>query len=424
MHTRTRLSLGFIGLMLPVLALAAPGNVMGIRAETTNEGVRVSWTPPAGDVASYRVYYSASSILNNGGLYDDFEMVAGSELSHVLRNVPAVSDLYVSVLAVDSKGNESAYFVEEAHVTLSPSAVTTSSMMMVASSAPASSAPQAMSMPTAMPSSIPAAQEDTLRLLSAEAVSSTGVLLRFSLPVVISPDQASGAIILETGSGVRLMMKRFVIQGNDILVHTVTQERGIVYRAKIGLGVMATGSKGQRLAVSADEAPLLFMGHVTGKTPSSPSSQQTSTGPIVRTEVTMLRLRAQPEEKAYRVDVTWQAPTGSAFTAYSVAQTTDNGKSYSTPQTLSKAATAITVRNVPGGNFGVLVKTVYADGSMSRGILQTINLPKTGGTTGSVTGGSTTLPNSGPALWVALLGISSYAGYRQVRRAQLKRAVA
>ncbi len=416
MHTRVRLSLGFLGLMLPVLALAAPGNVVGIRAELTDEGVQVSWAPPAGDVASYRVYYSAQSILNNNGLYDDFEMVAGSELSHVLRNIPAVTDVYVSVLAVDSNGTESPYFVEEAHVTLVPSAAMTSSVMMAASSAA-----QAMSMPTAMPSSV--MQEDVLRLLSAEAVSSTGVLLKFSLPVSISPDQASDAIILETGSGVRLAMKRFVVQGNDILVHTATQERGVVYRVKIGLGVMATGSKGQRLALSPNEVPMLFMGHATGKTPSSPSSQPSS-GPIVRAEVTMLRLRAQPEGKAYRVDVTWQAPTGSPVTAYSVAQTTDGGKTYAAAKTVSKDATALTIRNVPGGSFGVIIRTVYADGSMSRGVVQTINLPKTGSTTGSVTGGSTTLPNSGPALWVALLGIASAAGYRQVRRAQLKRAVA
>ncbi len=422
MKTPVRLSLGFLGLIMPVLALAAPGNVMGIRAQMTAEGVQVSWTPPAGDVASYRVYYSAQSILNNSGLYDDFETVDGASLSHILRNIPAVSDLYISVLAVDSRGGESPYFVEEAHVVIAPSAASSSVMQMpVTSSQQAQMSSMPMSAMTASSSGM--MQEDVLRLLSADAVSATGVLLKFSLPVSVSADQAVDAIVLETGSGVRLAMKRFVVQGNDILVHTAVQERGVVYRVNIGMGVTANGSKGQRLSISPNDVPLLFMGHVTGKTPSSAQSS-TTTSPIVRSEVTMLRLRAQPEEKAYRVDVTWQAPAGSPVTAYSVAQTTDGGKTFSAAQTISKDATALTIRNVPGGTFGVMIRTVYADGSASRGVTQTINLPKTGGNQGSVTGGSTTLPNSGPALWVALLGVASAAGYRQVRRAQLKRAVA
>lgn len=208
------------------------------------------------------------------------------------------------------------------------------------------------------------------------------------------------------------------------MVHTDVQERGIAYKVTVSNAVTAAGNAGQRLAVQPGENSLFVVGHSTGRDPSvGPSSNGTSTDPIVKSDVTQLRLRAQPTGSEYRVDVTWQAPAA-GFTGYSVAQTTDGGKTYGPAQTIAKSATTITVKNVPAGSFGVVIRTVYSDGSQSKGIMQIIKLATIGGVTGSVTGGSTSLPNSGPALWLAVLTAGSTAYMLQKRRHKDAEAVA
>lgn len=255
-------------------------------------------------------------------------------------------------------------------------------------------------------------------------LSSTGVTLHFSLPVTVDPNRAVDAVVIETASGTKLGMKRFVIQGNDLVIHTDVQERGVAYKVTVSNAVTAAGSAGQRLAVQPGENSLFVVGHSTGRDPSTtPSSSGTVTHPIIKSDVTQLRLRAQPTGKEYRVDVTWQAPAA-GFIGYSVAQTTDGGKTYGPAQTIANGATSFTVNNVPAGSFGVVVRTVYSDGSQSKGVMQIIKLATIGGATGSVTGGSTTLPNSGPALWLAVLAAGSTAYMLHKRRHKDAEAVA
>ncbi len=421
MKTLARISTLVVALSMPLCALAAPANVTGIKAELADGGVKVSWNAVSGDIATYRVFYSQASILNNNGLYDDFETEAGTSTSHILRSLPAVQDLYVSVLALDSNGNESPYFLEEAHVSLNAAPPMPSSTMQQTSVPVAMPTPTPTSTPTSVPTTPTA---DILRLLSVEVVSSTGVTLHFSAPVTVDPNRALDAVTIETASGTKLAMKRFVIQGNDLTIHTDVQERGVAYKVTVSNAVTAAGSAGQRLAVLPGENSLIAVGHSTGRDPSTgPSSTTTSTGPIVKSDITQLRLRAQPTGKTYRVDVTWQAPAA-GFTGYSVAQTTDGGKTYGPAQTISKTATSITVKSVPAGSFGVVIRTMYADGSQSRGVMQIIKLATIGGVTGSVTGGSTSLPNSGPALWLAVLAAGSTAYVLQKRRHKDAEAVA
>ncbi len=431
MKAIARISTLVLAISMPLSALAAPANVTGIKAELSDGGVKVSWNPVGGDIATYRVFYSQASILNNNGLYDDFETEAGTSTSHILRSLPAVQDLYVSVLALDSKGKESPYFLEEAHVTLNAAPAMPSSAMQQSSVPTPMPTPTPTPLPTSMPTSVPtsAPAADILRLLRAEVMSSTGITLHFSLPVTVDANRALDAVTIETASGTKLNMMRFVIQGNDLMVHTDIQERGVAYKVTISNAVTAAGAAGQRLAVQPGENSLFVVGHGTGRDPSTgPSSSGTSTGPIVKSDVTQLRLRAQPTGNTYRVDVTWQATSLASdvagFTGYSVAQTTDDGKTYGPAQTIAKSATTITVKNVPAGSFGVVIRTIYSDGSQSKGIMQIIKLATIGGVAGSVTGGSTTLPNSGPALWLAVLAAGSTAYILQKRRHRDAEAVA
>lgn len=416
MNTRLRLSLSVLALGLPLLALAAPASVSGIKASLQADGINVEWNKVDGDIGMYRVFYSHASILNNGGLYDDFEEVSGNNTSHILRNVPPSDDVYVAVLAVDATGEESPFFTEEAHVTLA-----------MQPSQSASSAPTGTSSkPIAMPSSTMAPTEDVLRLLSIEAVSATGVVLHFSHTITVDPARATEAVTIETASGKVLAMKRFIVQGNELHIDTEEQERGTVYKVTVGTAVSATGNAGQRLVISPDQAPMLFSGHTTGRTPSSMSSTS-SASTTTPTEVQQLRLRAQPIGSAYRVEATWQ-PAGGMVKAYSVAQTTDGGKTFGESKVIKPEERNLIVNGVPSGTFGIRVKTIYSDDTISKGIVQTIQLPKIGVTTpvaGSVTGGgSKALPNSGPALWLAIAATGAAAGWLQTRRKKMVAEVA
>lgn len=417
MNTRLRLSLSVLALGLPLLALAAPASVSGIKASLQADGINVEWDKVDGDISMYRVFYSHASILNNGGLYDDFEETSGTDTNHLLRNVPPTDDVYVAVLAVDAAGEESPFFTEEAHVALAMQPSQSASSMPTATS----------SEPVAMPSSAMAPKEDVLRLLSVEAVSATGVVLHFSHTITVDPTHATEAVTIETASGKTLSMKRFIVQGNELHIDTAEQERGVAYKVTVGTAVSATGSAGQRLVISPDQAPVLFVGHTTGRMPSSMPPTPSSADSNTRTEVQQLRLRAQPVGSVYRVETTWQ-PAGGMVKAYSVAQTTDGGKTFGEARVIKPEERDLIVNGVPAGTFGVRIKTMYTDGTMSKGIVQTIQLPKLGVTTpvgATVTGGgSKALPNSGPGLWLAIAATGATAGWLQSRRKKLVTQVA
>lgn len=390
MTLRLRLILGLLGTAVPVLAMAAPQNVSGITAVNESGKVRVTWTQLSDpDITSYRIFYSHTSILQNGGLYDDFESTDGSVNNHLIQSIPPVDELYVSVLAVNSKGEESPYFFEEAHVMLTDNA----------------------------------GQTDEFRLLNAEAISATGVTLHFSHPVSIPQDRALEAIMIENGSGVKLPMRRYVIEGSTVTVHTAVQERSVVYRIALGQVITGKGANNATIMLSADQTPILFMGHISGVAPTSGTVNPTPTTPGVVMDVTQLRLSAQPDSATtYAVEATWQAPAGVQVAGYSVSQSIDGGRTFSTPQMIAHTAGTVKIPGVPPGTYGVLVKVLSTDNNVSRGIMQVINLPGTPATNtqGNVTQqpkptGSTSLPSSGPALWLVVAGLGALTGAWNLR---------
>jgi len=395
MNITLRLALGFLGAAVPVLAMAAPQNVSNITAVNESGKVRVSWAQlNEPDITAYRIFYSHASILQNGGLYDDFESVDGTVNTHLLQSIPPVNELFVSVLAVNSKGEESPYFFEEARVMLNAGSTGN--------------------------------QTDELRLLNADVISATGVVLHFSHPVTIPQDRAMEAISITNSSGTKLAMRRYVIEGNTVTVHTMPQERAAVYRITIGQVVTAQGSNGSTISLAADQAPVLFMGHPTG---TMPIVGQQPTTPVQQTaDITQLRLSAQPDTATtYAVEATWQPPTGVQLAGYSVAQTIDGGRTYSPSMTVAATASTIKIPGVPPGNYGIMIKAVYANGSQSRGVTQVINLPGSQAPVGNVSqptnpGNSTALPNSGPVLWLAVAGLGAFTGAWNLRARRMRTA--
>lgn len=412
MKSVLRPAIAILTACMPLMALAAaPSNVRDIRAEVVTDGVKVSWTKVAGDVASYRVFYSHASILENDGLYDDFESADGAADSHVLKNIARGGDLFVSVLAVNAAGEESALFLEEANVT-------------VEASAAVSSVASVSAMPTPL-------APNELRMLSAESISATGVTLTFSHTVDIPAAQALSAFMVHNASGGILPLKRLLIQGNTVTLHTFPQERNIVYRVTPGAVISGKDAAGNTLTLAADQSPMLFAGHADGIAPGTykptVSSSAVSAATTNKNEVMSLHLRAQPEEGGtYTVEASWQ-PGSDGIDGYMVSQTRDKGVTYGQPVSIGETSTSVKVRKVPAGSFGVMVKTVYADGTTSKGITQTIDLPGKQGSsspktpiTGSVTGKDLgNLPNSGPALWVLTAAAGGMAGYWRVRRSKV-----
>src|SRR5947207_883587 len=113
MSLNRRFLIGFLLLSLPLLVLAAPASVTGIKADLQNGKVHVSWQPlPGNDIETYRIFFGHASILDSGGEYDDFENAPGNVSEFVLPTQPAGDQVYVSILAVNAQGEESAAFSE------------------------------------------------------------------------------------------------------------------------------------------------------------------------------------------------------------------------------------------------------------------------------------------------------------------------
>jgi hypothetical protein len=134
---------------LPAFCMAAaPGPVSNLSGELSPDGeVVVRWDPLQDkNIVLYRLYYSAESIIDSQGLYDDFEETLEPVPEFIFTNPPKQEALYVTVLAVNSSGEESESFAEEIRIDLTP--------------APAPSTPppaQPKTPPVAAQSSAPAA---------------------------------------------------------------------------------------------------------------------------------------------------------------------------------------------------------------------------------------------------------------------------
>jgi len=415
MTTLLRLSLACVSLCLPLAAAAAaPGSVTGIEATLQGGKVFVSWTPLNDtSVSAYRVFYSHASILSNNGSYDDYDTVEGSVNSYTLANTPISPMVYVSVLAVNADGEESAYFAEEASVSLNGGQA-------------ASSVAPVTSMPTTVSSELSVPQGSAQQLLSVRTLSATGVELTFTQPVTIDPAKALEAFTIKTGSGDALTITRLTVEGTVVRLDTLTQERNIAYVLTVGDGVSGVDPfTGAATPLDSMQSPMLFMGDAAGSAPNaafSSSPTVSSAMPIPSgADVSAFALRAQSEgNNLYTMQATWQLPADSTLAGIRVLQTTDGGETFGNPRTLEKNTSGITVPHVPSGSFGLRVQAVYVDGSLSAGIEKIVDLPRTGTTpvTGNVTPGKPTtgLPQSGPGVLVVLLMTGAATGYAVMKR--------
>lgn len=415
MTLKTRFGIAVMTFCLPAVAMAvAPGSVTGIKAEMKDGKVAVSWTAVTDQkIASYHIYYSHQSILKNGGQYDDYQTADGDATSATLDRVPPVATLFVSILAANDAGEESAYFAEETSVDIASVQTTSNQPTSTATIPPAptlvTDATDTDPMTIAATSSTPAkvtGEPASLKLLSAESVSATGVLLTFSDTVTVDNAKATKAFIIKTGSGKELTLTRLVITGKTVLLNTLPQERGVVYVVTVGDGITGTDPYGNEVPMDSAQAPMLFTGNKDG---TAPDTQDTPWQPTMP-EIRALRLTKESEgNNLFTVTAEWNVPSDARVAGLSISQSADGGNEWSTPSLVSKTVASVRIPHVPAGTFGILIKVRASDGSTSSGVRQSITLkgtvPKGDGTSGH-------LPNSGSSTLFALLLTSSILGWK------------
>ena len=382
---------------------AAPAGVAGLFAEVQGQEIHIRWNAPqeGEDIFAYRVYYSTQSILENGGAYEDFETTDGHVMEHILRDFPRVSSLFLSVLAVNSQGEESEFFLEEVEVdvsSVSPTPVLEEEV---------TPEPAVEEIPTeAVPPEIGSAESSDgnidFILLAVQAVSSTGVLLEFSLPVSLKPEDAASAIRIVDASGTVLPLVRLSIKSSLLLIDTVPQEAGKVYSVELTSAVHGQAADGTLAFLETDGSKTLFTGFniVPGQTITS----------VIPTDVEALNLRASIVRNRYAVQGTWRSNAApGAVSFFELRHSRDGGATYSEIQTVPANATAVEFQGVEPGTFLLHVRAVSPTGHTSRGVVASIQLP-------AITRPSNGLPGSGMGIATAALMAGAVMGIRRMRK--------
>lgn len=352
-------------------ALAAPSPVTDIKAERVGGQIHVSWQklPESEQIAYYRIFFSAQSIIKNNGQYDDFDIAQGSVSEHTLTGAPGDGALYISVLAVNDKSEESPVFAEEATVTAATAAP---------SLPPSPSIPSSQSQVPGPESPVPSPQlptSGTFSILSAEAISSTGVLVTFPAPVQVSPADTAKIFTISDASGAVLAINHLVFSGSTVTVVTEAQDGMKVYQLSAAQALQGTGSGGTVLVLDAAQGTMLFAGFGGGGRIVAGAQEETRPP-----EIDNLTLRGEPDgDGRYSAEAGWEVAGGLALVDhFLISQTIDRGKTFGTPQVLSVANQHIRISGIPAGPFGLRVQVVMLTGQTSEGMTELLELGQAG----------------------------------------------
>lgn len=376
----------------------------GLQADFEGADIVVSWEKIKDEpVAYYRVYYSGESILDNDGVYDDFDQTDGPKSQYTFSGLPPGSNLYVAVLAVNEQGEESAAFAEEVSISVPLASGENASSVPfdlsvfddIVSSGDAGVTPSSQSSASASPEAVKAVDDalqqaladqananvdqfgGVLHLLGAKAESATTVSLTFSHEITVAPESAPQAFKVIRSAGGELAIRKLTIDGMNVMIETAPQERGTVYELRVSEPL--TGKKNEPL--DATDRQTLFMGHPTGSEPAAPVPVDTQPkGTVEKPEnPTGLRLKATPSNDGlYTVDVRWDnADITGGLSYYLLAQSLDEGATFSEPQALPASMAGAELKGVYPGNFGIKLQAVNLPGNASEGIFKTIALAGT-----------------------------------------------
>ncbi|PIR52596.1 hypothetical protein COU76_05700 [Candidatus Peregrinibacteria bacterium CG10_big_fil_rev_8_21_14_0_10_49_10] len=442
-------------------ATAAPSAVTGIQATAQKGTVTVSWNAsPEQNIAYYRVYYSGNqSILESGGLYENFEATPDARTSSTLEYRPAGKTLYVSVMAVNTEGVESELFTEEAVVLpqKEPESTTTTPTLQEITPEQAPQEPESpaealftiirptkQEEPVDQSQNIPEWQQrdlgGTFHLILTDVVSPTELHLIFSSRPFVEPEAAPQAFEIVDSEGNALHIESVTIDGEEVTVQTNTQVPGRTYR--LSLSEPLHGQDGSPL--DEENRQSTFIGHEgnsAGLAEQAPTAavqdQLQPPAPVHNLKLTTSSVL----DGTYFVRATWETKNPQAIAYYSVRQSRDGGKTFGAPDLLAGNIGNIQIPKVTPGEYGLGISTLNALGFGSPEVFTTIRVgPQEAlsvpvstypappvlnqamaappvlqtGPVRETTVGSKDLSHSGPGLLAsALMGLGATAGWRK-----------
>lgn len=380
-----------------VLADSAPPNVSNVQAQYVNGSLVVNWstvTDPAG-IDHYNVYFSRQSILGNSGNFDDVNRTSGSETSYTFAKPPySGHKVYVSVMAVNKNGAESAGFESEASAemtgaTSSASSVsaTTSSSSSTVYAIPTNPSSSAVSVGSFSSVSTMGSNSSTepLALMRIRAYAETGILLEFSKSLNPSALPTTDQFLIADASGTQLNVTRIHLSGSTLLaLDTAVQMPERVYVLGILQNIIA--DDGTSLTSPLPQMSFFgFRGLSTGVSSSTDqvSSSTSYTPPPDNTppeDATNLRLqKSRREDGTYDVGALWNESINTAgdLANYMVYTTTD-GSHFSDAIPLAPGQDRDLFGPLQPGTFGVKLTARDTSGNESAGIQKIIQLPSTG----------------------------------------------
>ena len=405
-------------LLVPGLLFAqAPSAVTNIQTSVVNGSVTVSWNAPAEqNISYYRVYFSSESILENGGVYDDFEATSGPETIYTLQHEIGRRMLYVSVLAVNDQGVEGEVFVEEAVAAATGGGGDDEPIVPTLQEQPLfTPPPQQQNQPQGTPGvetfsvgtgieqrkteeniqeneqkvqdqleSLPQWEavdlEGALHLLLTDVISPNKIHLLFSGRPFVEPENAPQVFNITDNDGNPLRIESIYIDQENVTVNTDTQIRGKEY--EIRLSEPLRGADGSPLHETNRSGT--FQGHPDGEEEAKPQEQPPEPPPAEPVQeqvagtsgIRNLRLSTSSLlDGTYIVSARWEVdnPFGD-LAYYSIRQTIDDGKTLSEPQILPFNINGVDIPGVTTEEYGLSVSAISVYGSATPEVFASIQV--------------------------------------------------
>ncbi len=345
------------------LAEATLPSVTGIEAHSENGTVTVEWNPVTSDpIAYYRVYMSGQSILDNNGLYDDFEVTDGDNTTLTFNPPQGMGELFIAVIAVGRGGMESEFFVEEASV-----------LVTEAESVPSSSTSSSYEEEPEQGVSA-GISPTTLKLLKATVPSPKEILVEFSASITVEPVLAPEGLKITKSDGSSLQITSITIISDVITIHTTMQERGMVYNVQFSEPFV--GTYGQPL--DAEDRSIFVTGHAEGAMPQATQSSVTniSSDPTSPPDIQNSTLLPEVQKNgSYTVTMEWDTATLPDDLYGIVVYQTRDGVTFGPPSVLPVNIRGVQIHDVTPGFYGLFVQTMNVLGYVSPGVFQYATLP-------------------------------------------------
>jgi hypothetical protein len=278
-----------------------------------------------------------------------------------------------------------------------------------------------------------------LQLLSAQAVSATGILLTFSADIIMPPGMDSRIpFTVRDASGTILALSGARIEANTVLLITAPQKPALPYRIEIKPPIGGLTADRVPLPLDPLASIALSVGFSPSAAPSStpptkssvPEQPASEPKPVPEENALHVQLLAKAEgEGLYTVSVTWDPTDAARIQSFSLDRWSSTLDTDEEPRSLNASVRQALLTNTPAGRLEVNLQALDANGDVIMEETQSLelagkppaNLPAP---TAAVTSSGTKpgdLPRSGPAALLLAPLIGAAVGWNATRRWSTKK---